>query len=398
MPATPSPRPVFAAEDLPWGLLSAACVRGDAGPLESLWSDYKRPEQARAAAIRAIFSGGCAHSDTALAAWVRELHPQHIDAKVLKDAASQAIKTGAAPVWDFLTGIIDAHQGAQNIYAGLFRDAAEHGTPHVLQKIWPHVGDAPAAQLYAAVIGDNMPTLTWLTDACQKDGKLDAAQVDKAFLLAVQRAQTPMASWLLGAGADAATHDDAGLRQALPHSAADGGVLMALLVRAGAHPQKAQDLLAAQAETAALVPKIKQVAEETAQHHLDACAASLRAGTFCDPQKSLGMTGLAYAAHHRILHRVPVQNFTAEDLAQPNAQGENVVQILVSRGAADAFFAPARWQGQTEKLAAALDLLPVGLWPDQKCAQILRTAEQQSLQHLAASAASAFRLGRKPSN
>src|SRR6218665_2370687 len=92
MPATPSPRPVFATEDLPWGLLSSARVKDDAQALETLWQGYKRPEQARASAVRAIFAGACAQEDTALAAWVQTLHPQHIDAKTLKDTASQAIK------------------------------------------------------------------------------------------------------------------------------------------------------------------------------------------------------------------------------------------------------------------------------------------------------------------
>lgn len=399
MPATPSPRPVFATEDLPWGLLSSARVQGDAQVLETLWCDYKRPEQARASAVRAIFAGACAHGDTALAAWVQNLHPQHIDVKTLKDTAMQAIKDGSTPVWNFLTDAIDTHHGAANIYSGLLRTAAEHGTPAILQKIWPHAGDTPSAQLYAAVIGDNMPALEWLMGACKKENKLDAVQVDKAFLLAIQRAQTPMASRFLAVGADASTHDDAALRQALPHSAADGGILMEMLVRAGAHPQKAQDLLATLPETQTLMPKIKQAAEETAQRHLTALhAACGQPPLLSAHQDTLGMSGIHYAAQHRILDRIPVQNFTAADMLRTNVAGENVVQVLVRRGAEEAFFAPARWHGQTEKLAAVLDLLPDGHWPDVKRAQILRTAEQQTLQHMAASAAGAFRLGQRPNS
>lgn len=400
MPATPSPRPAFATEDLPWDLLSSACAQGDARTLETLWADFKRPEQARASAVRAIFQGACAHGDIKLAAWVSDLHPQHIDVKLLKDTAAQAIKDHAAPVWNFLTGVIDAHHGIKNIYGSLLRDAAAEGTPQILQKIWPHAGDGPSSHLYAAVIGDNMPALSWLTETCKKAGQLNVADVNKAFLLAVQRAQTPMAAWLLRAGADASTHEDAALRHALPHSAADGGVLMEMLVRAGAHPQKASDLLAQHPDTTLLAPKIKQVAEETAQHHMSVlnkiCGQPLQAAAFCADQKSLGMTGLQYAAYHRILDRIAVQNFTSEALSRLNPQGHHAIQILADRGALEPFFTPDRWRGQTEKLAVALDLVPAGLWTDQKRAQILRSAEQQSLQHLAASAAGAFRLGRKP--
>ncbi len=401
MPATPSPRPAFAAEELPWGLLLSARAQGDAQALESLWAEFKRPEQARASAVRAIFQGACARGDIELAAWVHGLHPQHVDAKLLKDTAAHAIRQRAMPAWDFLTGIIDAHHGAGNIYRGLMRDAVAEGNPAILQKIWPQAGAEPSSHLYAAVIGDNMPALTWLTEACKNAGQLTAADVNKAFLLAVQRAQTPMVAWLLGAGAEASTHDNAALRQAVPHSAADGGVLMDILVRAGAHPQKALDLLAQHTDTRALLPKIKQAAEETAQHHMDVldhvCGRPLQAGAFCADQASLGMTGLQYAAYHRILDRIAVQRFTSEALAKPNAQGHHAVQVLADRGALDTFFVPDRWRGQTEKLAAALDLVPAGLWSDEKRAQILRSAEQQSLQHLAASAAGAFRLGRKSS-
>ncbi len=399
MPATPSPRPVYAAEDLPWGILSSACMQGDAQTLETLWRDHKRPEQARASAVRAVFSGACARGDTALAAWVQNLHPQHIDTKTLKDTAAQAIKTGVMPVWHFLTDIIDNHHGVANIYGSLLRTAAAHGTPAILQKIWPQTGDAPAAQLYAAVIGDNMPALTWMIEVCKKENKLEQTHVDKAFLLAVQRAQTPMVSQFLYAGADASAHGDAALRQALPHSAADGGILMEMLVRAGAHPRKAQDMLASLPETQTLLPKIKQAAEETAQRHLAALhAACGQPPQLAAHQPTLGMSGIHYAAHHRVLDRIGTPNFKAADLAQTNTAGENVVQVLVRRGAEDAFFAPARWHGQTEKLAAALDLLPDGHWTAQRRAQTLRAAEQQTLQRLAASAAGAFRLGRRPNS
>lgn len=400
MPATPSPRPHFDPQELPWGVLSSACAQGDVQPLETLWSHFKRPEQARAAAVRAVFTGACARGDTKLAAWVRGLYPQHIDVSTLKSAATQSIKNAAHKTWQFMTDVIDAHPSAAHIYGGLLRDAAQYGTPAVLQKLAPHMGDMASSHLYAAVVGDNMPALMWLTDHCKKENKLSAAHLDQALLVSVQRGHTPMASWLLGAGADAAAHDDAALRHALPHTPADGGVLMELLVRAGAHPQKAQEMLAAQTETQILTAKIKQAAEETAQHHLaqvkHLCGDPPAPSSFADRHAALGTTAIHYAAHHRILHRLPVQSFAAADLAQKNARGENVIDVLVRRDEAAPFFTPDRWRGQTEKLAAALDLLSDTHPLTQKREAILRSAEQQSLQHIAQQAGAAFRLGPRP--
>lgn len=400
MPATPSPRPHFDPQDLPWAALSAACKAGDVPVLEKLWVDYKRPEQARAAAVRAVFAGACARGDTSLAAWVQDLYQQHIDVPTLKSAAAQCIKSGTGATWQFLTQQIDAHPAATQIYGGLLRDAAQHGTPAIVQKILPHAGDMASAHLYAAVIGDNMPALTMLTEHCKRENTLDSAHLDQAFLISVQRGNTPMAAWLLGAGANAAAHDDAALRHALPHSAADNGMLMQLLVRAGAKPEKAQELLMSQPETVAWAGDIKQAGEETAAHHLaqvyKACGNPPKHELFSAHQAVLDKTAIHYAAHHRILHRVPVQSFAAEDLLQKNRSGENVIDVLVRRGEEMPFFAAARWRGQADKLAAAFDLLPEGHPLTQKREMILRGVEQDSLQQIASAAGAAFRLGPRP--
>ncbi|MDP2205735.1 MAG: hypothetical protein Q8K65_05455 [Alphaproteobacteria bacterium] len=403
-------RPVFDVAALPWAALSAACARGDTAPLESLWQEHKRPEQARAAAIRAVFTGACAAKNLPLAKWISTLYPQHIDTKTLRHTAAEALRQSHGDVWSFLCAQIDARPAAAaaDIYKNLFKTALEHAPVTAVQKIFPHMGASASGYLYAAVLGDNMPALAWLTEACHGANSLRPPDLDKALLLACERAQTPMAVYLLGAGADAGAFGEAALKRAAPHTDADDGALLELLVRAGAHPQKAQDIARAAAGGDALAQRLAKAAEETAAHHLRLltahCAAPLNdRGTLADDlgaaqlggvQAALGCTGLHYAAEHHLLHRLPKNSFTAGGLAQKNTDGETAVDVLVRRGVWADFFKPEDWTAQVEKLAAALDLLPTAVWDDAARAACLRTAERLTLD--AAVPAEGFTLTRRP--
>ncbi|MFN7115045.1 MAG: hypothetical protein ACK4PK_11880 [Alphaproteobacteria bacterium] len=392
-------RPVFDAAALPWAALSAACLRGDQTALESLWQTHKRPEQARAAAIRAVFSGACAAENLPLAKWVCALYPQHIDAKTLRQSAQTALRQSERNVWPFLCAQIDARPlAADGIYKSLFKPALEHASVAAAEKIFPHL-DAPASEyLYAAVLGDNMPALVWLTDVSRRENSLRQGDLDKALLLACTRAQTPMVQHLLTAGANAGAFAEAALKRAAPHADADQGALLEMLVRAGAHPQMAQDIAQATELGAAAVRRLAKAAEETAAHHLHIVLQ--HGGTPPDAarlsvaQAALGGTGLHYAAEHRVLHCLPQSSFTAGGLAQKNTDGETVIDVLVRRGAWADFFKPEAWAGQVEKLSAALDLLPDAVWDAAGRTACLRRAERLTLD--AAVPAEGFTLARRP--
>lgn len=394
-------RPVFEPDALPWAALSAACAKDDTTVLDSLWQDHKRPEQARAAAVRALFTGACAQGDLSLADWVFGLHAKHVDEKTLRQTADHALRQGQGDVWHYLCEKIDARSGADEVYKSLFKTALEDAPPslslNAVQKIFPHVGPAGSSYLYFAVLGDNMPALVWLTEACRADGNLARAGLDKALLLAVDRAQTPMASYLLTAGADAGAFGEAALKRAAPHTDADGGALLEILVRGGAHPARAQQIALQSAGGDLLAQRLAKAAAETAALHAEklaeVCGQPPDAARLAAYQPAFGKTGLHYAAESRILHTVPKDSFNAIALAQKNAEGETVIDVLARRGAAEDFFTPAAWRGQVQKLAAALELLPAGIWDETACAACLRAAERLTLE--AAVPAEGFKLARR---
>lgn len=397
----PDHRAVFQPDALPWATLSAACATGDTAVLDSLWQDHKRPEQARAAAVRALFTGACARDDLPLADWVFALHAKHIDEKTLRQTAGAALRQGRKDVWHFLGEKIDVRTDAGGIYKFLFKTALEN-TPEALslpavQKIFPHVRENVSSYLYAAVLGDNMSALVWLTEACREGGTLARADLDKALLLAVDRAQTPMASYLLQAGADAGAFGEAAIRRAVPHTDADGGVLLEVLVRGGANPAQAQEAALQSTGGEALAQRLARAATEMAALHMEklvqACGQPPEAARLAAYQPALGQTGLHFAAENRILQNVPKNGFSAADLSQKNAEGESVIDVVARRGSAGDFFAPAAWRGQTEKLAAALDLLPPGIWDETTREACLRTAERLTLEE--ALPAEGFKLARR---
>jgi hypothetical protein len=392
-------RPVFDTAALPWAALSAACARGDAGVLDSLWQEHKRPEQARAAAVKSVFAGACAAQNLPLAKWVSTLYSQHIDTKTLRHSAAEALRQGRGEVWNFVCEQIDAKpSAAAEIYKSLFKTALEQAPVAAVQKIYPHMDGTAADHLYAAVLGDNMPALVWLAEACRTDGNLLQAALDKSLLLACERAQIPMAQWLLNAGADAGAFAEAALKRAAPHADADRGVLLALLVRAGADPQKAQDIARVSAGGEALAQRLAQVATDTAAHHLhilmQQCGTPPEVTRLAARHPALGRSGLHYAAEHRLLHRLPKDSFTAQGLGQKNGAGETVIDVLVRRGAVADFFKPEAWAGHVEKLAAAFDFLPPAVCDDVARAKCLRTAERLTLD--AALPEEGFSLARRP--
>lgn len=351
-------RPVFDTATLPWPALSQACAAGDSAVFDALWQGHKRPEQARGVLVRTVFAAACAKGDVATADWVHGLYGLHIDAKTLRQTADIALRTAPETVWNFLCSKIDAHHGAADIYKSLFKTAAEHAPLPRVQKVFAQGAEAASEYLYAAVLGDNTPALGWLMDTARQDGSLRPADLDKALLLATERAQTPMASMLLGAGANAGAFDEAAIKRAAPHSEADNGGLMELLVRAGAHAEKAAALV----EIPALAERLIQAGRETQNYHADIlariCGTPPLREKLCAYQPQLGHTGLHYAAENRVLHHIPRSILTADDLAQKNADQETVLDVLLRRGAATGFFKPEDWRGQVEKLSAVFDLLP----------------------------------------
>ena len=391
-----SHKPVFDAAALPWAALSAAAARSDATAFETLWQDHKRPEQARASAVRTLFTGACARGDVMLAQWVQQQYSQHIDAKTLKDAGRKAIADTQMPVWDYLTGLLDTLPAGPSVYAELFRPALESAPLQVIQKIYPHVTAALSDFMYVPVLGGNMPALVWVTEACRMKGLLSQDTLDKALRLAVDRAKTPMASWLLGAGADAGAFADAMVHPAAQQAAQDGGALLELLVRAGLHPRKA---IAAVADDAPLAARIAEAAAETAAHHLAVlqghCGQPPDAQKLRERASAAGMTALHYAAEHRILAMIDRAIPAAADFAQKNARGETVMEVLARRDDVAAFFAPAAWKGHTEKLAAALALLPPEAMSAEMREDIQRKAEQATLDDIIPLAG--FKLKRRPS-
>jgi len=85
----------------------------------------------------------------------------------------------------------------------------------------------------------------------------------------------------------------------------------------------------------------------------------------------------------------------AADFAQKNTRGETVIDVLARRDDVAAFFAPAAWKGQTEKLAAVLALLPAGAMAAERCEDIQRKAEQATLDDIIP--LGGFKLKRRPS-
>lgn len=391
-----SHKPVFDAAALPWAALSAAAARSDATAFETLWQDHKRPEQARASAVRTLFTGACARGDVMLAQWVQQQYSQHIDAKTLKDAGRKAIADTQMPVWDYLTGLLDTLPAGPSVYAELFRLALESAPLQVIQKIYPHVTVALSDFMYVPVLGGNMPALVWVTETCRMKGLLSQDTLDKALRLAVDRAKTPMASWLLGAGADAGAFADAMVHPAAQQAAQDGGALLELLVRAGLHPRKA---IAAVADDAPLAARIAEAAAETAAHHLAVlqgyCGQPPDAQKLRERAPAAGMTALHYAAEHRILAMIDRAIPAAVDFAQKNARGETVMEVLARRDDVATFFVPAAWKGHTEKLAAALALLPPEAMAAERREDIQRKAEQATLDDIIP--LGGFKLKRRPS-
>lgn len=385
-------RPAFDAATLPWPALAQGCAAGDASVFDALWQNHKRPEQARAALARTVFAAACAKGDVTTAKWVDGLYALHIDAKTLRGVADHALRLGPDQVWDFICGKIDTHHAAADIYKSLFKTAAEHAPAARLEKVFAQSTEA-SGYLYAAVLGDNMPALTWLLDKAALEKNIQQGDLDKALLLATERAQTPMVYALLRAGADAGAFEEAAIKRAAAHSAADNGTLMEILVRAGAHPDKA----ASQVQSRNIADRLIQAGQETQNHHAkvlaQACGMPPVREKLCPYHPALGHTGLHYAAENRVLHHIPRAVFSTKDLAQKNANQESVLDVLHRRGAVAGFFKPEDWRGQVDKLAAAFDLLPPQAMAPDTRAGILRDAERLTLD--AAIPAGGFKLGRR---
>lgn len=382
MPARPSACRDYSPDDLPWPCLIEACARKDAGVLESLWVDEKRPEQARAAAIRSIFEGACVRGYTDLAQWAYTLYPQHVTAKVLQDSGAASIRTGQTKVWDVISGFIDAHHAPQKIFEKILRTSAQYATPQILEKLWPYAGERPSSLLYAAALGDNMPALKWMTKACQKENSLHLEDINKALILAARNGHLPMLAWLLFQGADASAHDDAPLRLAFAHADSDNGALIEALVRAGAHPDKAQKM-AMDAGMTEIAARLRTAAAETQKLHMEVlhkiCGNPFAGAQLCSAHEAIGGTGLHYAARHRILDQLSTVLFDTADLMQKNDSGQTVLDVLCQRGDMERFCAPARWTGHIDKLKAVFSLLPDSSVLKERQDQLLRQAEQLTL-------------------
>lgn len=391
----PDHRPAFNAAALPWAALSQAARERDAAALEALWRDHKRPEQARAYAVRAVFAGACGRGDTALAGWVQNLYGMHIGAREITAQAGAALAAGRADVWHFLCEKIDALPRANEIYAGLLPAALVNHRPEALEKIRPHLSGPLGGFLHYPVTAGQTASLDWLLRAGLANDTITRSDTSRALVQAATRGQTDMIALLLDAGADPDAFGGAAIRHAGTHAGADGGAGLAHLLRAGANPQT---VIAAASGDAALCEKLAAlaalVAEEFRTRLQASCGQPAAAGLLRAYHAPLGTTGLHFAAEHRLLSCFSAALLDAGDFAQKNAAGETVIEVLARKGGVDDFFATARWRGQTQKLEDVLALLPAAAMDEETRADLLRRAERETLE--SAVPAGGFKLSRRP--
>lgn len=353
--------------------------------IENFWQQDKKPEEARAAFVRFAFSEVCAKNDQPSAAWLLEHHPAHLKIADIKKAAIEALPKGHDALAVFLADAI--HRRGDTAEASraseiLLGEALEKATPEavaaLLERMPEKMSESGSTYLYRAALGGQTKNAACLVRFCKERDILLREDLDRALVVAIKNENIPMAQAFLDEGADPVACRKASITRAAQTDDAVRGVLLDMLLKAGADPLHAQEKFPESYKA-----DIEKTAATVQQKHRTVLeqqtGGALNIESLRDYNETLGMTGLHYAARHRLLKNISLQGLTAQDLLQTDAQGQNLVDAIVRAGEVTPLLAADKWRGKRDVLIRFVSLLPEIMQENIALPALLHDVDMQTL-------------------
>ena len=334
---------------------AAAAGRAEDSAVAAFWHADKKPEELRAALLRAAFKTACHDGAQGSAGYLLAHYPQHLNITEIKKSAVTAITQGhdalALMLAEKIAGATERKDAARALEI-ISAEAFEKGGVSLTKNLLSLLPQTDSTYLYRTALGDKPANLLQVIAHCKTQQNLAQKDLDQTFVIAVKNKNMSMAQALLASGADADGCRKAALRHMAAWQEQDTAALkkfLPVLIAAGADPFMAQDVFAAPYHAL-----IQDAALKTQNHHTqklqavigqEMSIAHLRTAKMPD-----GMNGLHYAAKHRLLSAVSFSGLTAADLQSTQKNGATLVQIIEQSGALPVLLQPAKWQGQKDIL------------------------------------------------
>lgn len=357
--------------------------------IENFWQQDKKPEEARAAFVRFAFREVCTKNDQPSAAWLLEHYSAHLKIADMKKAAIGAFTNGHDALADFLAGAIQRRgdtREANRALEILLGEALEKATPEAVagllqkmpEKMPEKMSESGSTYLYRAALGGQEKNAACLIRFCKSREILLQEDLDRALVVAIKNENIPMVQAFLDDGADPDACRKASMTRAAQTNDAVRGVLLEMLLLAGADPLHAQEKFPESYKT-----DIQKTAAAVQEKHRtilqQQTGGALNIESLRGFNENLGMTGLHYAARHRLLKDIPLQGLTAQDLLQTNAQGQNLVEAMVQAGDATSLLAADKWRGKRDVLIRFVALLPEKMQENIALPALLHDVDMQTL-------------------
>ncbi len=324
--------------------------------IEAFWQDDKKPEELRAALLRAAFKAACRDGQQPAAIYMLAHYPAHINIAEVKKSALAAVAAGHDALALHLTQKIiaaDARKDAVRTTEIICAEAFEKGSAALVKNLLTLLPQTDSAQLYRAALGNKPENLDLILSHCKTADTLAQDDLDQALVIAVKNKNMPITQALLASGADADGCRKAPLKRVAEWEDTEAATtknFLSVLLDAGADPLLAQEIF-----PPVWCGLIQETAAKTQQRHFENLQAAAGSAPAMDALRNTempqgNMTGLHYAAKHRLLDRLSLSGLTTADLDAQNAAGQSLTQVIEQSGAWQALLQPTTWAGHKDVL------------------------------------------------
>ncbi|HEX2753025.1 MAG TPA: hypothetical protein VHP34_07995 [Alphaproteobacteria bacterium] len=324
--------------------------------IEAFWQDDKKPEELRAALLRAAFKAACRDGQQSAAVYMLAHYPAHLNIAEIKKSALAAVAAGHDALALHLTEKMiaaDERKDAVRATEIICAEAFEKGSASLVKNLLTLLPQTDSTQLYRAALGNKPENLDLILSHCKTAGTVAQEDLDQALVISFKNKNMPMTQTLLASGADADGCRKAPLKRVAEWEDTEAATtknFLSVLLDAGADPLLAQEIF-----PPVWRGLIQETAAKTQQRHFEniqsVAGGALTMDVLRDVKMLQGnMTGLHYAAKHRLLDRLSLSGLSAADLDAPNAAGQTLTQIIEQSGAWQALLQPSKWLGQKDVL------------------------------------------------
>lgn len=334
---------------------AVAAGRGADADVAAFWEGDKKPEELRAALLRDAFGAACRQGAGTDAAYMLSHYPEHLNVTEIKNAAIAAIGGGhdalAFTLAEKISGQDDRKNAARALQI-ICAEAFEKGGAELTKNLLGLLPETDSTLLYRTALGQKPDNMALLIAHCTARKNLLQEHLDQTFVIAVKNKDMPMAVTLLSCGADADGCRKAPLRRIAAWAQDDPAAakkFLPVLIGAGADPFLAQNIF-----DVGYRDLIQDTATKTQSRHAAVLQKSAGADLNIEALRQVrmpdGLSGLHYAAKHRLFSSLALDGLTMEDLRRTNSAGLTLVQAIEHSGAAPSLLQPAKWRGQKDVL------------------------------------------------